>query len=106
MRLPYPLGTASPTPIHKREFKMNITRTLCLASVLALSIAAPVQAQNPKQGDYYPPGQTTPQQVSPSQQQQIKQGDYYPAGQTTPQRVSPAEEQQIKQGDYYKPDSK
>lgn len=85
---------------------MYTTRTLCVASVLALLIAAPALAQNPKQGDYYPPGQTTPQQASPGQQQQSKQGDYYPSGQTTQQEVSPGQEQQIKQGDYYKPDSK
>jgi hypothetical protein len=33
------------------EFKEDVK--LSLASILALSIAAPVQAQNPKQGDYY-----------------------------------------------------
>ena len=38
---------------------MNIIRIFCVASVLALSIAAPVQAQNSKQGDYYAPGTTT-----------------------------------------------
>jgi negative regulator of sigma E activity len=85
---------------------MNTTTKLSLAAMLALSIATPVQAQNPKQGDYYAPGQTTPQQLSPSQEQQIKQGDYYSPGQTTPQKLSPGQEQQIKQGDYYKPDSK
>ena len=36
---------------------MNIARNLCLASILALSFAAPVQAQNPKEGDYYAPAQ-------------------------------------------------
>jgi hypothetical protein len=85
---------------------MNIATKLSLASILALSIATPLQAQSPKQGDYYPPGQTIPQQVSPGQEQQIRQGDYYRPGQTTPQTVSPGQEQQIKQGDYYKPDSK
>jgi len=87
---------------------MNITHKLCLASIalVALSITAPVQAQNPKQGDYYQPGQTTPQQVSPGQEQRIQQGDYYQPCQTTPQHVSPGQEQQIQQGDYYKPNSK
>jgi len=85
---------------------MHITRTLCLASILAFSIAAPVQAQNPKHGDYYPPGQTTPQQASPGQQQQTKEGDYYKPGQTTPQQSSPGQQQQIKEGDYYKPGTK
>jgi len=85
---------------------MNIPTKLTLASLLVLSVATPVLAQNPKQGDYYPPGQTTPQQASPSQQHQIKQGDYYPAGQSTPQQVDPAQKQQIKEGDYYKPDTK
>jgi hypothetical protein len=31
---------------------MNRTETLLLASILALSIAGPVQAQSPTQGDY------------------------------------------------------
>jgi len=32
---------------------MGITTKLALASILALGFAAPVQAQNPQQGDYY-----------------------------------------------------
>jgi hypothetical protein len=63
------------------EFKMNIIGKLRLASVLALSIAAPVQAQNPKQGDYYAPGPTTPIHLSPGQEMKLKDGDYY-AGDT------------------------
>jgi hypothetical protein len=41
---------------------MSIVTKLSLASALALLIAAPAQAQNPKQGDYYAPTQTVPQQ--------------------------------------------
>jgi hypothetical protein len=82
---------------------MNITRKLCLASILALSIAAPVQAQSPKQGDYYAPVQTTPQQATPGQEQRIQQGDYYKPSQTTPEQATPGQEQRIQQGDYYKP---
>jgi len=63
---------------------MNIVRNLCLASIFALSIAAPVQAQNPKLGDYYTFHPTTAQQVSPQQEQRIKQGDYYVAHVTPP----------------------
>jgi hypothetical protein len=55
---------------------MNSTRTLCLASILALSIAGPVQA-DPKNGDYYAPGPTTPLHATPGQVLQIKEGDYY-----------------------------
>ena len=33
---------------------MSITQKLFLASILALSIAGSVRAQNPTQGDYYP----------------------------------------------------
>jgi hypothetical protein len=58
---------------------MNITRKLCLASILALSMAGPLQAQNPKLGDYYPFQPTPSQQVTPQQEQRIKQGDYYVA---------------------------
>ena len=52
---------------------------LFLASVLALSIAGPAQAQSPTQGDYYPFRPTPSQQVTPQQEQRIKQGDYYVA---------------------------
>jgi hypothetical protein len=66
------------------EIEMNIIRDLSLATILVLSIAGPVQAQNPKLGDYYP-FQATPQpQVSPQQEQLIKQGDYYVAHVTPP----------------------
>ncbi len=85
---------------------MNIATKLSLASLLLLSFAAPLQAQSPKQGDYYTPGQTSPQQFSPAQQQRIQQGDYYAPGQTTPQRVSPGQERRLQRGDYYKPDSR
>ena len=56
---------------------MNITKTLFLASVPALSIAAPVQAQSPTQGDYYAPGPTTVVHASPGQLKLNEQGDYY-----------------------------
>ena len=70
--------------INKGEFKMNVIEKLFLASVLALSIAGPVQAQNPKLGDYSPIQPTPQQQVSPQQEQRIKQGDYYVAHVTPP----------------------
>ena len=56
---------------------MSITRKLCLASILALSIAAPLQAQNPTRGDYYAPGPTMPVQATPDQLKRNEQGDYY-----------------------------
>jgi hypothetical protein len=62
-------------------FKMNFISKFCVASILALSIAAPVQAQNPKQGDYYAPGPTTPIHLTPGQEMKLKDGDYY-AGDT------------------------
>jgi hypothetical protein len=64
---------------------MDVTKKLILASMLVLPIiAGPVQAQNPKLGDYYP-FQPTPQQaVTPQQEQSIKQGDYYVAHVTPP----------------------
>jgi len=80
---------------------MHIIAKLSLASVLVLLIGAPVQAQNPKQGDYYAPTQTPPQ-ASPGQGQQ-SQGDYYKPATTVPQAQSPAQQQQTQQGDYYKP---
>jgi hypothetical protein len=82
---------------------MSIITKLSLASALALLIAAPALAQSPKQGDYYAPTQTTPQQASPAQEQRLQQGDYYKPSTTAPQPVTPAEQQQDKQGDYYKP---
>lgn len=63
---------------------MSITEKLFLTSVLVVSIAGPVQAQNPTQGDYYPFQATPSQQVSPVQEQRIKQGDYYVAHVTPP----------------------
>jgi hypothetical protein len=61
------------------EIEMNIIRDSSLATILVLSIAGPVQAQNPKLGDYYPFQPTPSQQLSPQQEQRIKQGDYYVA---------------------------
>jgi hypothetical protein len=58
---------------------MNIIRKLFLTSILALSITAPVQAQNPKQGDYYTPTQTTPLELTPGQLRLTQEGDYYVA---------------------------
>jgi hypothetical protein len=89
-----------------------MTDTMCtiaklsLASILVLSIAVPVQAQDPKQGDYYAPTRTPLQQASPAQEQQIKQGDYYNPTTTAPQNATPAEQKEIQQGDYYKPGGK
>jgi hypothetical protein len=60
---------------------MNITRKLCLASILALSIAAPVWAQNAQEGDYYAPGPTKRLHATPGQLKRIQSGDYY-IGQT------------------------
>jgi hypothetical protein len=82
---------------------MSIVTKLSFASALALLIAAPAQAQSPKQGDYYAPGQTVPQQGSPAQEQRLQQGDYYKPSTMAPAQPTPAEQQQNKQGDYYKP---
>ena len=56
---------------------MNITEKLFLASVLALWVAGPVQAQSPTQGDYYAPGPTTVVHASPGQLKLNEKGDYY-----------------------------
>ena len=56
---------------------MNMTRKLCLASILALSIAAPVSAQNLQEGDYYVPGPTTPIHATAGQMKKTQEGDYY-----------------------------
>ena len=82
---------------------MNITTKLSLASILALAIAAPVQAQNPKQGDYYNYQPWTPQQVTPGQERRIQQGDYYRLHNYKRQHLSHAQKLRVKQGDYYKP---
>jgi hypothetical protein len=73
---PIPVATILET-INKGEFKMNIPRKLCLASILALSIVVPAQAQNPKQGDYYAPGPTTPITATAAELKRNQQGDYY-----------------------------
>jgi len=59
------------------EIEMNIIRDLSLAIILVLSIAGPVQAQDPKQGDYYAPGPTTPIRASAAELKRNQQGDYY-----------------------------
>jgi hypothetical protein len=64
-------------PTDKGEFKMNVTEKLFLASILALSIAGPVQAQSPTQGDYYAPGPTTPIRATAAELKRNQQGDYY-----------------------------
>ena len=56
---------------------MNITEKLFLASVLALLIAGPVQAQSPTGGDYYAPGPTVVVHPTAGQLKQNEQGDYY-----------------------------
>jgi hypothetical protein len=56
---------------------MNRTETLLLASILALSIAGPVQAQSPTQGDYYAPGPSTPVHATAAELKRNQQGDYY-----------------------------
>jgi hypothetical protein len=58
---------------------MNITRKSFLTLTFALATAAPAQAQNPKQGDYYTPTQTTPQELTPAQLRRTEEGDYYVA---------------------------
>jgi hypothetical protein len=64
-------------PINMGEFEMHMITKLFLASTLALSIAGPVQAQSPTQGDYYAPGPTTHIQATPEQLKRNQQGDYY-----------------------------
>jgi hypothetical protein len=59
------------------RFKTNVTGSLFLASIFALSIAGPLQAQSPTQGDYYAPGPTTPIHATPNQLKKNEQGDYY-----------------------------
>ena len=83
--------------------QMGITTKLALASILALGFAAPVQAQNPQQGDYYRFQPWVPQQAGPVQTRRIRQGDYYNFQPWTPQRESPTQKRRIRQGDYYKP---
>ena len=56
---------------------MSITKLFVPASVAALLIAAPVQAQSPTQGDYYAPGPTTPVHASAAELKKNSQGDYY-----------------------------
>jgi hypothetical protein len=66
--------------IDKGEFKMNVTEKLFLASILALSMVGPVQAQSPTQGDYYAPGPTTVVHPTEGQLKLNEQGDYYVGG--------------------------
>jgi hypothetical protein len=56
---------------------MRILTRLSVATVVALLITAPVQAQDPKQGDYYAPGPTTPIRGTAAELKRNQQGDYY-----------------------------
>jgi hypothetical protein len=56
---------------------MNITEKLLLASILALSMVGPVQAQGPTGGDYYAPGPTTVVRPTEGQLKLNEQGDFY-----------------------------
>jgi hypothetical protein len=66
--------------IDKGEFKMNAPEKLFLASILALSMVGPVQAQSPTQGDYYAPGPTVVVHPTEGQLKLNEQGDYYVGG--------------------------
>ena len=59
---------------------MNVTEKLFLASILALSIAGPVQAQSPTQGDYYAPGPTVVVPATQGQLRRTEEGDFYVGG--------------------------
>jgi len=59
------------------EIEMKIIRDSSLATILALSIAGPVQAQSPTQGDYYAPGPTTVVHPTQGQLKLNEQGDFY-----------------------------
>ncbi len=63
--------------IETGEFEMSVVSKLAVASILALSIAVPVQAQNPQEGDYYVPGPATPIHATAGQMRKNEQGDYY-----------------------------
>jgi hypothetical protein len=63
--------------ITKENFKMNTTEKLLLTSLLTLSIAGPVQAQSPTQGDYYAPGPATPVHATAGGLKKNQAGDYY-----------------------------
>jgi hypothetical protein len=57
-----------------------VTTKLALGAVLALSMTAPVLAQQPnwsQQGDYYAPSKTIVQQPTAQELRQAEQGDYY-----------------------------
>jgi hypothetical protein len=59
---------------------MITSNRLFVALVVGLSAAAvgsQSMAQNAKQGDYYVPTQTTPQQLTPGQLRKTEEGDYY-----------------------------
>lgn len=56
---------------------MTMTAKLFSASIVALLMAGPVQAQGPTGGDYYAPGPTTVVHATPGQLKQNAQGDFY-----------------------------
>jgi hypothetical protein len=69
--------TAHRIAINGGEFKMNVSEKLFLASILALSLAWPLQAQSQPQGDYYAPGPTIVVHPTEGQLRRSEGGDYY-----------------------------
>lgn len=63
---------------------MNLYAKLSLAAILTLPIGVAAFAQQPssvmKQGDYYPPSNTTGVKPTAQDTKQAQQGDYYPPG--------------------------
>ena len=56
---------------------MSVTEKLFLASILALLMVGPVQAQGATGGDYYAPGPTVVVHPTQGQLKLNEQGDYY-----------------------------
>jgi hypothetical protein len=82
---------------------MSIITKLSLASVLALSIAAPAAAQSAMDGDYYAPGKTIVQQPTAAQTKRFEQGDYYAPVPTIVQQPTTRQLNRAEQGDFYAP---
>jgi hypothetical protein len=74
--------------------------------MLALSMSAPVWAQQPdwsQGGDYYPPSGTTVQQATPQELRQFREGDYYAPGKTTVLHPTPQEQNAFREGGALRP---
>jgi len=83
-----------------------LTTKLILTAVFAVSMSAPVFAQQPnwsQQGDYYAPSKTIVQHATPQELNEFRGGDYYTPNNTVVEPATPRALNTFRDGDFYEP---